>query len=87
MHVSVSDSRVVCRYQATRGYRLIAGNDCKAGVSSSLAPLVLPCRSFTGSGFITALIVVIAALVAVLFAFKYQTGRHPESIQDVIDMV
>ena len=80
-------SRAHCRYQATRGYRLIAGNDCKAGVYSALGPLVMPCRSFTSAGFITALVVVIVALGAVFFAFKFQTGRNPESIQDVIDMV
>jgi hypothetical protein len=47
----------------------------------------MPCRSFTSSGFITALIVVIVAIGAVFFAFKFQTGRNPESFQDVIDMV
>ena len=81
------ESRAQRRYQATRGYRLIAGNDCKAGVYSALGPLVLPCRSFTSAGFITALVVVIVALGAVFFAFKFQTGRNPESIQEVIDMV
>jgi hypothetical protein len=47
----------------------------------------MPCRSFTSAGFITALVVVIVALGAVFFAFKFQTGRNPESLQDVIDMV
>jgi len=76
------------RYVQTRGYRLAAGNDCKAGVSFLLGPLTVPCRSFTTAGFITAFIVVIIAISSALFcAFKVQTGRNPESIQDVIDMV
>jgi hypothetical protein len=76
------------RYQQTRGYRLAAGNDCKAGVAYILGPLTLPCRSFTTAGFVTAFIVVIIAIASALFcAFKVQTGRNPESFQDVIDMV
>ena len=99
---------IICRYEQTRGYRLIAGNECKAGVYVShhqsinsfpayltcanshavLAPLVLPCRSFTTAGFITTFIIVIIAVVSALFcAFKFQTGRNPQSVQDVIDLV
>ena len=55
---------------------------------SVLAPLVLPCRSFTTAGFITTFIIVVVAVVSALFcAFKFQTGRNPQSIQDVIDLV
>lgn len=57
-------------------------------MSFALAPLVLPCRSFTTAGFITTFIIVVIAVASALFcAFKFQTGRNPDSIQDVIDMV
>jgi hypothetical protein len=75
-------------YQQSRGYRLVAGNDCKAGVYAALGPLTLPCRSFTTTGFITACIVVVVAIIsAMFFAFKFHTGRNPESFQDVLDLV
>ncbi len=49
---------------------------------------MLPCRSFTTAGFITTFIIVVVAVVSALFcAFKFQTGRNPQSIQDVIDLV
>jgi hypothetical protein len=83
-----SRSPFVCRYEQSRGYRLVSGNDCKNGVYFALAPLVLPCRSFTTAGFITTFIIVVIAVASAFFcAFKFQTGRNPDSIQDVIDMV